>query len=445
MPWKECGAMDERMRFVVDWERLGIPFSELCDRYGISRPTGYKWVERYASEGALGLADRSRRPCHSPQATAKDVVDAIVEVRRRHPTWGGKKIVRLCEDRLPGRDLPHASTVDDILRRNGLTRMRVRRRRPGHPGRPITRPNGPNDLWTVDFKGEFLMGDGQYCFPLTITDLFSRYLFACKGLLSTSRKGVVPVFDRLFREYGLPDAIRSDNGSPFASCGLARLSKLSVWWIKLGIHPELIEPGCPSQNGAHERMHKTLKAEATRPPRRNLRSQQGRFDEFRQEYNFERPHESLNQETPSAIYEFSGRAYTGKLDRPEYPGHFEVRRVSASHSIRWKHRPINVGSVLIGEYVGLEEVAEGVWGLYFYDYLLGHLNERTGQIEEMPTGMRHEDKSRYHVRGTPKNHTYKRVKSEGECERRSGKALPPEPSAPPAGPCRLKKNQITNL
>ncbi len=255
------------------------------------------------------------------------------------------------------------------------------------------------------------MGDGAYCYPLTITDQYSRYLLACKGLPSTSRKGVVPVFDRLFREYGLPKAIRTDNGSPFASIGLARLSKLSVWWIKLGIHPELIEPGCPSQNGAHERMHKTLKAEATRPPRKNLRSQQARFDEFREEYNFERPHESLNQELPSTLYDFSGRPYGGKVSLPEYPGHYEVRLVSSSHSIRWKHHPINISSVLIGEYVGLEEVADGVWGLYFYHYLLGHLHERTGQLEEMPTGMRREDRSRYHVRGSPQSKGYDHNKS----------------------------------
>lgn len=408
MPWKACGAMDERMRFIVDWERLDLSFLELCERYGISRQTGYKWVDRFGEHGAAGLKDRSRRPLHSPQATPADMVECILEARRRHPSWGGKKIARLCEERMPGREVPHASTVDDLLRRHGLVRMRRHRRRPGHPGRPMTKPSAPNDLWTADFKGEFLMGDGQYCYPLTIADQYSRYLLACKGLVSTSRKGVVPVFDRLFREYGLPKAIRTDNGSPFASCGLARLSKLSVWWIKLGIHPELIEPGCPSQNGSHERMHKTLKAEATRPPRANVRSQQARFDEFRQEYDFERPHESLGQETPAAIYDFCGRPYAGTVRRPEYPGHFEVRLVSASHSIRWKHRPINVGSVLIGEYVGLEEVSEGVWGLYFHDYLLGHFDERTGRIEEMPTGMRREESSRYHVRGNRKSKGYRR-------------------------------------
>jgi len=404
--------MDERMRFIVDWERLDVPFVELCERYGISRPTGYKWVARFAEEGAVGLGDRPRRPHHSPQATASDIVEQLVEIRRRHPSWGGKKIVRMCEDRMPDRALPHPSTVDDILRRKGLSRTRTRRRRPGHPGRPITTAQAPNDLWTADFKGEFRMGDRQYCYPLTIADQYSRYLLACKGLASTSRAGVVPVFDRLFREYGLPLAIRTDNGSPFASCGLARLSKLSVWWIKLGIHPELIEPGCPSQNGTHERMHRTLKAEATRPPKSRMRPQQGRFDEFQQEYNFERPHEALGQETPAAVYEFSPRAYAGKVAGPEYPGHYEVRLVSRSHSIRWKHHAVNVGSVLIGEYVGLEEVADGLWGLYFHDYLLGHLDERTWRVAEMPTGMHKSDTSRYHPRGTPKNQHYNRTKDD---------------------------------
>ena len=385
MPWRECRAMDERARFIRDWERDDLSFTELCEHYGISRTVGYKWVARYESAGLEGLRDQSRRPHSSPTRTAPDVVEQILAVRHKHPTWGGRKIHGFLE-RHGAAALPGASTIDELLRRHGLTRTRSHRRRPGHPGKPALTAQAPNDLWTADFKGQFRLRPGPYCYPLTVADQFSRYLLACAGRASTAHAGVQPVFEQLFRDYGLPLAIRTDNGSPFASPGLARLSTLAVWWIKLGIHPELIEPASPQQNGTHERMHRTLKAEATRPPAGSFAAQQRCFNRFRTTFNEERPHEALGQRTPAELYRQSARPYPARLPTVEYPAHFEVRYVSRNNGIRWKRHWVNVSSVLAGEYVGLEEIDDGLWALYFANYLLARLNERTNRLEELATG-----------------------------------------------------------
>jgi len=377
--------MDERARFIRDWERDDLSFTELCGHYGISRTIGYKWVGRYDVAGVEGLKDRSRRPHSSPTRTASEIVERVLEIRRKHPTWGGWKIAGFLQ-RQGSRAIPGASTIDDILRRHGLTRSRPRRRRPGHPGRPATTARAANELWTADFKGEFRLRTGAYCYPLTVADQFSRYLLACTARPSTAHAGARPVFERLFREYGLPCAIRTDNGTPFASAGLARLSRLSVWWIKLGIHPELIEPGSPQQNGTHERMHRTLKAEATRPPAGSAAAQQRCFNRFRTVFNQDRPHEALDQNTPADLYRPSARPYPQRLAPIEYPAHFEVRYVSRNNGIRWKRYWVNVSSVLAEEYVGLEEIDDGLWALYFANYLLARLNERTRRLEELATG-----------------------------------------------------------
>ena len=384
MSWKESDVMEERDRFVREWERNGVTFSDLCDEYGISRTTGYKWLRRYQSEGVEGLRDLSRRPLNSPTNTPAEMVEKIVEQRARHPSWGGRKIARrLTVMGVEG--VPQPSTVNNVLRRLGLARTQMRRRRPARPGRPTTIVSAPNDLWAADFKGQFLMRNGQYCYPLTVTDQFSRYLLACKALDSTEHVSSYSVFERLFREYGLPQAIRTDNGSPFASNGLARLSRLSVYWIKLGIHPELIELGSPQQNGCHERMHRTLKAEATRPPQINLNIQQRCFNRFRSIFNTERPHEALKMETPQSVYKPSRRCYPKRLPEPQYPAHFQVRYVSANGGIRWNCEWINVSSVLVGEHVGFEPVDEAIWSVYFFDYLIARFNERTMRLEELPT------------------------------------------------------------
>ncbi|MGH2362083.1 MAG: integrase core domain-containing protein, partial [bacterium] len=277
---------------------------------------------------------------------------------------------------------PALSTVCDLLKRHDLIPKTRRRPRLSHPGRPLTPMTEPNEIWTADFKGQFTTRDGAYCYPLTLVDGYSRYLLACQGLRSTAIVLARPIFRRTFEEYGLPRIIRSDNGVPFATTALGRLSLLSVWWIRLGIYPELIEPAHPEQNGRHERMHRTLKAEATRPPSGNLQAQQTRFNRFRAEYNDERPHEALDQETPASVYRASRRELPRTLAPLEYPGHFEVRLVSRNSGIRWNRHWVCVTHTLAGEYVGLEEVDNGIWDVYFGPLKLGRMDERILRIED---------------------------------------------------------------
>ena len=274
MPWSETSPMDQKTQFIADYLRECFSITELCDRYGVARKTGYKWIERYLRLGPCGLEERSRKPRHSPNATEPQIVVALLEMRKRHPSWGAKKLLPMVHRRHPRWDLPDRSTVYDILRRHGMVQKKRSPRRVGHPGKPSSLILAPNDVWSADYKGQFKTGNGQYCYPLTVADGFSRYLLGCQALSSTAVAEAKPVFTRLFKEYGLPKRIRTDNGVPFATHTLARLSSLSAWWVRLGIVPELIEPGKPQQNGRHERMHKTLKAEATRPPANSLRAQQ---------------------------------------------------------------------------------------------------------------------------------------------------------------------------
>jgi putative transposase len=374
--------MHERVRFVADVERWEQGLSELCERYEVSRKTGYKWLRRFLEEGPEGLVDRSRRPHHSPNATERCVVEALKELRRRHPTWGAGKLLSILERRHPMWVLPSRSTGCELLRRAGLVRRRRRRSRRGHPGRPLSVMDEPNAVWSADFKGEFKTRDGVYCYPLTVSDGHSRYLLGCQALRSTRLELAKPVFRRVFEEYGLPRIIRTDNGSPFASTALGRLSRLSVWWIRLGIEPELTEPASPAQNGRHERMHRTLKAETTRPPAGSLGAQQARFNRFRQEYNEERPHEALGQRTPASVYARSAREFPRRLPPVEYPAHYEPRYVSENGGIRWKRAWVNVTTTLAHEWVGLEEVGDGLWDVYFSRRRLGRLDERRMRIED---------------------------------------------------------------
>ncbi len=307
---------------------------------------------------------------------------AVLEARRRHPSWGGKKLLALVHQRHRNWDLPHRSTVCDILKRHGMVPKQRSRRRIGHPGKPTSSILAPNDLWSADYKGQFKTGDGRYCYPLTVADGFSRYLLGCQGLSSTAVAEAKPVFTRLFKEYGLPKRIRTDNGVPFATNTLARLSSLSAWWVRLGILPELIEPGKPQQNGRHERMHRTLKDETTRPAAASLAAQQRKFNVFREEFNHERPHEALDQQTPASCYSASAREMPEKLPPLVYPDRFEVRYVSANGGIRWNRGWINVSTVCIGEYVGLEEIDNGIWNVYFGPLKLGRLIERHMKIED---------------------------------------------------------------
>lgn len=382
MPWQEKSLMDQRLQFIADYQREVFTVVELADRYEISRKTAYKWIDRYADGGPAALGDRSRRPKGCPHQTAGEIVDAVLGLRRRHPTWGPKKLRHVLTKREPAVTWPARSTIADLLRRHDLIPVARRRPPPAHPGRPDTAMAAPNDTWTADFKGHFKTRNALYCYPLTVVDGCSRYLLGCQGLRSTEIVLAKPVFLHLFQEFGLPNRMRTDNGVPFATTALGRLSTLSVWWIRLGIVPELIEPASPQQNGRHERMHRTLKAETTRPPAANLQAQQVRFNQFRREYNEARPHEALDQDTPASRYQPSRRALPTRLPSIEYPGHFEVRLVSRNSGIRWKKHWVCVTHTLAGEYVGLEEVDDGLWDVYFGPVKLGRMDERRLQIED---------------------------------------------------------------
>jgi putative transposase len=382
MPWRQTSPMDQKMQFIADYLRQTLSIIELCELYGVSRKTGYKWIERYLKHGPLGLEERSRQPHASPHQTPRHVVEAFIELRRHHPAWGAKKLLAILQKRHPSWPLPARSTVCDILRRNGLVPKTRHRRHIGHPGKPTSQILAPNDVWSADFKGHFKTGDGLYCYPLTVADGYSRLLLGCQALSSTRVQEAKPVFTRLFKEFGLPKRIRTDNGVPFATTTLARLSQLSAWWVRLGILPEFIEPGKPQQNGRHERMHRTLKAETTRPPAATRRAQQHKFDRFRQEFNCERPHEALDMQTPASRYEVSPREMPTKLPPLEYPDRFEVRYVSANGGLRWHHQWVNVSHVCVGAYVGLEEIDDGIWNVYFGPLKLGRLLERHMRIED---------------------------------------------------------------
>ena len=382
MPWSQTSSMDQKTQFIADYLRGVLSTTELADLYGVSRKTAHGLINRYLREGPAGLEERSRKPHHSPNRTPEHIEQALLEARRRHPSWGAKKLLTLVHKGHPRWELPQRSTVCEILSRNGMVPKKPRRRHIGHPGRPTSSILASNDVWSADFKGQFKTGNGRYCYPLTVTDNFSRYLLACQALSSTAVDEAKPVFTRLFQEYGLPKRIRTDNGVPFATTTLARLSRLSAWWVRLGVLPEFIEPGKPQQNGRHERMHLTLKAETTRPPAYSLAPQQRKFNAFVEEFNNERPHEALDQDTPACWYEASSREMPKKLKPFVYPDRFEVRYVSGNGGIRWNNEWVNVSTVCIGEYVGLEEIDNGIWTVYFGPLKLGRLNERHMRIED---------------------------------------------------------------
>lgn len=376
MPWQETAPVDQRERFVEDHNRGLYTMTELCSRYGISRKSGYKWLERFEAGGRAALRDRSRAPHHCPHRISRDVAQLICAARRAHPSWGPEKLLEWLAPRHAGIAWPAVSTAGDLLARQGLVKHRRRRRPHQHPGVVPPTTSAPNDLWTADFKGHFRTRDGLYCYPLTIADQHTRYLLACQGLRSTQGRGVRAVFEQAFRTFGLPQAIRTDNGVPFATTGIHGLSQLNVWWMRLGIQHQRILPAHPQQNGAHERMHKTLKAGAIRPPRGTLAAQQRAFNTFRTEYNEERPHATLGGRPPGAFYRPSPRAYPGSLPPLEYPGHFLVKRVTNAGTFRLKHRLLFIANALKQHSIGLEEVDDGIWSIYFGSVLLARLDER---------------------------------------------------------------------
>lgn len=383
MPWKETHVEEERMRFVAACldEESDWTMSELCEAFGVSRKTGYKWLERHALFGLEGLRDQSRAPKTHPNALPAAVVEQLLKLKRRHRFWGPRKIMAWLKREEPAISWPTASTAGEILKRHGLVRPRRRRRRAVTQGTGLSQPSAANDQWSADFKGWFRTGDGQRCDPLTISDGFSRFLLRCRVVQQPDDEHTRPVFRSTFREYGLPVAMRTDNGPPFASTqALGGLTRLSAWWLKLGITLERIDPGEPQQNGRHERMHETLKQETARPPRANGRAQQRAFENFWYVYNFERPHQALADTPPAQSYEASPRPYPEREPEVAYPGHFEVRRVRTSGEIKWRGEFLYVSQALIGEPVGLEPMSERHWRMFFGPLALGLLDDRTGKL-----------------------------------------------------------------
>lgn len=372
--------MDQKVLSIADWLRGVSSMSDLCEAYNISRKTGYKWLKRYGQSGVNGLHEASRKPLCSPQRTPYPVRQAILELR----TCGGmvlgpKKIQALLQQRFPMETPSSKTTLYNILHTEGMVPKRRRKQRVAPFPKPFAPVRGSNDVWSADFKGQFRLQNGSYCYPLTVMDHHNRYLLCCQDLEGPRFRETQAAFRQLFARYGLPERIRTDNGVPFASKAAGGLSRLSVWWLTLGILPERIDPGKPQQNGRHERMHRTLKQAATQPPEQNFEAQQQRFDLFRQNYNFERPHEALNQQTPASCYQPSSREYTDKPEPLAYPEYFVVRRVQSCGIVNLRGHRVYVTHLLEEYDVGLNEIAQGVWEVYFGPLRLGRFDERDAQ------------------------------------------------------------------
>lgn len=373
MPWKDNGVVEERFRFIEEWNSEDWSMAELCRFFGVTRKTGYKWLERYEAGGLEGLQDQSRAPHHQARAVGEESEQRVVEVRAQHTYWGARKIHAFLEREEGDQAVPAVSTIGSILKAHGLTVARRRRPKARPSEQPLAHATKANTVWCADFKGWFRSGDGKRIDPLTISDAHSRYLLRCQAVKAADTEHSRPVFEAAFREYGLPERMRTDNGAPFGSNGESGLTALSVWWIKLGIVPERIQPGKPQQNGRHERMHRTLKQATASPPARDWRAQQSRFDQFRQEYNEVRPHEALGQTTPASHYGPSGRDYPRRVAEMEYPRDWPVRRVSPGGQMRWHSQYVFVAHALEGETVGLEPLDERHWRAWFRFYQLGVL------------------------------------------------------------------------
>lgn len=365
--------------------------SDLCREFGISRKTGYKLHKRYGELGPVGLYDQCRRPLHSPQRTARSVVEHVVQLRRRHPSWGPKKLKQRLHDLHPEVPWPAASTIGVILNDEGLVDGRKRRRRASPtPSSERRESNAPNELWCIDFKGHFRLGNRSYCYPLTVTDHYSRYLLGCEALANTKVDPAATTLEGVFRDHGLPEAIRSDNGAPFASTGRAGLTQLSVWLMRLGIQLERIDPGCPQQNGRHERMHRTLKQDATRPPGKSFLQQQERFDEFRRLFNDERPHEALEMKTPAKVHIPAEKRLPAQLAELDYPLHDDISYVDRYGYIRLAgSKGTYVAAALAGQKLGLRSLEQGTWLLSFMDLDLGYLDEETNKIIDLKDSEHH--------------------------------------------------------
>jgi len=382
MVWKETCAVDERMRFVMAVESGEESMAAVCRRFGISRRVGYKWLCRYREAGVLGLEDRSRAPLRRPQGIPQSVAERCLSVRRQHPTWGPVKVRAWLQRHEPEQCWPAASSIGELFDRAGLTVKRRRRRRCPARTAPFAACGAANDVWCIDFKGWFLTGDGSRCEPLTLSDAYSRYLLRCQAVAPADTGQVWPILDAAFREYGLPWALRSDNGPPFASTGAGGLSRLSVLVVKAGVLPERIDPGKPQQNGRLERLHLTLLQDTASPPARTLRQQLERFRAFQGVYNTERPHQSLGNTPPADHYGFSPRPWDGVLRAPDYPDDDELRRVRHNGEIKWRGSTVYISQALAGEPVGLHETADGDWTVSYGPVHLGIIKHRGDRLRK---------------------------------------------------------------
>lgn len=384
MPWKDTRPMDERMKLVADSIDGNFTITELSVIYGVSRKTVYKWIKRYSEQGIDGLKEQSRAPINSPTKTPDTIIEHLIRVEHDRMNWGPKKILAFLEENEPNTSWPSVGTIEKWLKKNGLVRKRKRRKRVAPYSEPFLDVDKANEVWSADYKGQFRTGDGLWCYPLTISDNASRYLLLCKALHSPCYKDTRKWYEWIFREYGLPKAIRTDNGTPFAGRGLTGLSRLSVWLIKLGIRPERIAVGKPQENGRHERMHRTLKEETARPPASNITAQQERFDDFIYDYNDVRPHEGISQRAPSSIYTPSSRRYPEKLRAIEYDEGVETRKVKDSGEIMYKGKNYYLTELLGGERIGITETSDGMFELCFGKHPIGIINMKLGKVEPKP-------------------------------------------------------------
>jgi transposase InsO family protein len=378
MPWEQTSAMDQRVKFIADWLSRNYSKMDLCRAYGISRPTADKWIQRYQQGGVEQLEERSRAAhCH-PNQSSEEVVQMLIETKLYQQSWGPKKVLDYLRHNGPELGWPADSTAGEILKRAGLVKRRVRHHHVSPYSEPFGDCQGPNQIWSADFKGDFALGNHRRCYPLTLSDNFSRYLLMCRALEHPNYQAVRPWFEWAFREYGLPEAIRTDNGPPFASLAIGGISELSKWWIQLGIRPERIKPGKPSQNGRHERMHRTLKQDV--PPQPTHRRQQNQYDLYLEHYNGQRSHEALGRKTPASVYCASPRSYPGKIPAIEYAPGITVRQVRHNGEIKWNGDLIYVSQVLAQEPLGLKQIAEDQWEVRYSFHLLGTLDQPAKKI-----------------------------------------------------------------
>jgi transposase InsO family protein len=383
MPWKETCAMDQKVQMIGDWIKAEFSITELSELYDISRPTIYKWIALYEERSADGLKELSSEPLRHPNATSLAILKKIIEMKSMHQRFGPKKIIARLQMQHPDLRWPAVSTASDILKKQGLVQLRKKKLRTPPYTEPFLGCDEPNAVWSADFKGHFHNGDGKLCHPLTISDNYSRYLLQCRGLRRPTHEQTQPWFEWTFREYGLPDAHRTDNSAPFASVSLGGLSRLSIWFIKLGIFPERIESGHPEQNPRHERMHRTLKEAVTIPPKSNIYEQQQAFEDFKYEFNYERPHESLDQKLPSSVYYSSDRPYPLRVPQVEYGGDVTVKRIKHSGEMYWKGKWIYISQALAGEPIAIKQIDDYLWEVRFSFFPLGILNDSTGKVSPL--------------------------------------------------------------